>query len=93
MLGKDAALPRQVKVQRVHMEGRLAARRLAGDKHIDLQQFVTQILVKATDAVTALALLDEDVFAAYLDRNVYRRRGRCRGWLRLCRCNRLRFGG
>jgi len=49
--------------------------------------------VKATDAITAVALLDEDVFAAYLDRNVYARRGRCRGWLRLGRRNRLRFGG
>ena len=65
------------------MEGRFSVRRHAGDKHIDLQQFVTQIFVKSTDAVTAVALLDEDVFAAYLNRNVYGRRGRCRGWLRL----------
>jgi hypothetical protein len=51
LLREAAALPRRVKVQRVHMEGRLAARRLARYKDIDLQQLVTQILIQATDAV------------------------------------------
>ena len=85
-----AALPRRVKVQRVHMEGRFPARRRARDKNIDLQQLVAHVLMQPTHTVTAVALLQEDVFAAHLDRNVDGRRGRCR-WL--CRRNRLRFGG
>jgi hypothetical protein len=53
--------------------------------------------MKATDAVTPLALLQEDVLAAHLDRHIYRwrglrwlyRRNRLRGRF----LNRFRFGG
>jgi hypothetical protein len=39
------------------MEGRFIARRRAGDKNINLQQFVAHVFIQATDAVTAVALL------------------------------------
>jgi hypothetical protein len=55
LFDEHAALPRRVKIQCVHVEGLLAAWRRAQDKHIDLQQFVTQVFIKAADAVTAAA--------------------------------------
>ena len=90
LLREDAALPRRVEVERIDVEGGLAARRSAGDEDIHLHQLVTHVFVEATDAITAVALREEDVFAAHLDWHVDHRRGRCR-WL--LRRNRLRLGG
>ena len=57
LLDEDAALPRRVEVERVDVEGVGPSRH----QHVDLQQFVAQVLREAADALAPVAEPEDDL--------------------------------
>jgi hypothetical protein len=64
------ALPRRVQIERVHVEGALAARVLARYEQIDPQQLIAHVFRESAHTIAAVALVDDDLVAVDLNRRV-----------------------